>query len=71
MYDDDDEETSNENRVRYGAPYSNMPTRIDETHNGKQGHYTGRCGYCGSSNLWDDNHAYGCNDCGRFWIGSC
>jgi len=28
------------------------------------GHYTGRCRHCGSSNLWDDNLAYGCNSCG-------
>lgn len=33
------------------------------------GHYTGRCGKCGSKNLWDDNMAYGCNDCGAFWCG--
>lgn len=30
------------------------------------GHYTGRCRKCGSKNLWDDNLAYGCNDCGAF-----
>ena len=30
------------------------------------GHYTGRCRKCGSNNLWDDNLAYGCNDCGSF-----
>ena len=28
------------------------------------GDYTGRCYKCGSTNLWDDNSAYGCNDCG-------
>jgi len=33
------------------------------------GHYTGRCGGCGSKDLWDDNGAYGCNDCGKFWCG--
>ncbi len=33
------------------------------------GHYTGRCGRCGSSDLWDDNTAYGCNKCGAFWCG--
>lgn len=27
------------------------------------GHFTGRCAHCGSTNLWDDNLAYGCNDC--------
>jgi hypothetical protein len=29
-----------------------------------RGHFTGRCKRCGSSNLWDDNLAYGCNSCG-------
>lgn len=28
------------------------------------GHFTGRCKRCGSSDLWDDNLAYGCNTCG-------
>lgn len=27
------------------------------------GHHTGRCAYCGSNDLWDDNLAYGCNSC--------
>lgn len=49
---------------------ANLPERKDETHNGIVGHYTGRCGKCGSSNLWDDNLSYGCNDYGRVWLGS-
>ena len=28
------------------------------------GDYTGKCGACGSSDLWDDCSAYGCNSCG-------
>lgn len=32
------------------------------------GHFTGRCKDCGSTNLWDDNSAYGCNTCGQFWV---
>ncbi len=32
-----------------------------------RGHYTGRCGKCGSKDLWDDNSAYGCNSCSSFW----
>ena len=28
------------------------------------GHFTGRCSYCGSTDLWTDNLAYGCNSCG-------
>ena len=27
------------------------------------GNFTGRCAHCGSSDLWDDNLAYGCNSC--------
>ena len=27
------------------------------------GHYTGRCLYCHSNNLWDDASWYGCNTC--------
>lgn len=34
------------------------------------GHYTGRCAHCGSSNLWDDNLAYGCNSCGAMLAGN-
>ena len=29
------------------------------------GPYTGRCAKCGSKNLWDDETAYGCKDCGE------
>ena len=34
------------------------------------GDHTGRCRKCGSNNLWDDNLAYGCNDCGAFLGGN-
>ncbi|WP_428419240.1 hypothetical protein [Methylibium sp.] len=34
------------------------------------GHFTGRCAHCGSSNLWDDNLAYGCNGCGAMLGGN-
>ena len=34
------------------------------------GHHTGRCAHCGSSNLWDDNLAYGCNSCGALLGGN-
>ncbi len=34
------------------------------------GHYTGRCKHCGSNNLWDDNLAYGCRDCGALLCSS-
>ena len=32
------------------------------------GHYTGRCRYCSSGNLWDDNLTYDCNDCGAIYF---
>lgn len=34
------------------------------------GPYTGRCPHCGSSNLWDDNLAWGCNGCGAMLGGN-
>lgn len=34
------------------------------------GHFTGRCPFCGSDDLWDDNLAYGCNDCGAHLSGN-
>ncbi len=34
------------------------------------GHHTGRCAHCGSTNLWDDNLAYGCEDCGALLGGN-
>lgn len=32
------------------------------------GHFTGRCGQCGSKDLWDDATAYGCNCCGAVFF---
>jgi len=29
------------------------------------GPYTGRCTYCASTDIWDDNLAWGCNTCGN------
>lgn len=34
----------------------------------RTGHYTGRCAQCGSTNLWDDCTAYGCNACGAIFM---
>ena len=34
------------------------------------GDHTGRCAYCGSDDLWDDNLAYGCNCCDVFLGGN-
>lgn len=40
--------------------------RINNPNNEPTGDYTGRCQFCGSDDLWDDNLAYGCNCCGAF-----
>jgi uncharacterized protein (DUF983 family) len=32
------------------------------------GHYTGRCKRCGSSNMWEDFTAYGCNVCDALYV---
>lgn len=44
--------------------YPNRPPSEVNPNGEKYGHYTGRCPKCQSSNLWDDNLAYGCNNCG-------
>lgn len=31
------------------------------------GDFTGRCGRCGSKDLWDDVSMYGCNCCGAMF----
>lgn len=31
------------------------------------GSFTGRCKRCGSNDLWDDQTAYGCNNCGAVY----
>jgi uncharacterized protein (DUF983 family) len=38
--------------------------RQNNPNNEPVGDFSGRCASCGSSNLWDDNLAYGCNACG-------
>lgn len=56
-------------RACEGERHSNAERLQDELrrHNNpkgeKTGHHTGRCMYCGSDDLWDDNLAYGCNCC--------
>lgn len=42
--------------------------RRNNPNNKPSGPYTGRCPHCGSTDLWDDNLAYGCNGCGA-WLG--
>lgn len=42
-----------------------MLRRKNNPENKPTGPYTGRCSHCGSTNLWDDNLAYGCRDCGN------
>lgn len=34
------------------------------------GDFTGRCAHCGSTDLWDDNLAYGCNSCRALLAGN-
>ena len=54
---------NNEN-FRFGQKVLKIPINGEEIHTEKGGDYTGKCYKCGSRNLWDDNSAYGCNDCG-------
>lgn len=42
---------------------------INNPNNEPTGHYSGRCSFCGSKDLWDDFLAYGCNTCGRILNG--
>lgn len=44
--------------------------RQNNPHRQPVGHFTGRCAHCGSTDLWDDNMAYGCNKCGAFLGGN-
>ncbi len=37
--------------------------RFPTINGNRTGPYTGRCHKCGSSDLWDDVTAYGCNRC--------
>lgn len=45
--------------------YPNLPPSKTNPNNEPTGHFTGRCGRCGSNDLWDDNLWYGCNNCGK------
>ncbi len=45
--------------------YPNKPPSETNPNNEPTGHFTGRCGKCGSNDLWDDNLHYGCNNCGK------
>lgn len=47
--------------------YPNRPRSEVNPNNEPTGHFTGRCGKCGSNDLWDDNLHYGCNNCGAFF----
>ena len=44
--------------------------RKNNPNNEPVGDFTSRCRHCGSKNLWDDNLAYGCNDCGAMLGGN-
>lgn len=47
--------------------YPNRPFWEVNPKNEPTGHLTGRCRACGSNDLWEDNHHYGCNNCGAFY----
>lgn len=49
------------------STYPNLPPEVVNPNHEPTGAYTGRCGVCGSDDLWDDNLSYGCNNCGAFW----
>jgi len=51
---------SPENKTRY----PNKSVREVNPNNEPYGAYTGRCSRCQSDNLWDDQSAYDCNNCG-------
>jgi len=42
--------------------------QIENPDNKPTGHFTGRCEQCGSTDLWDDCTAYGCNRCGALFM---
>jgi hypothetical protein len=46
------------------SEYPNRPSAEVNPDHEPIGHFTGRCGQCGSNDLWDDNLAYGCRNCG-------
>jgi hypothetical protein len=54
-----------------GTDYSDpVLYSTNNPHNEPTGHYTGRCGKCGSKDLWDSGGAtlsYGCKTCGAFF----
>lgn len=41
---------------------------LNNPENAPTGHYTGRCMYCHSNDLWDDATAYGCNFCDAIYM---
>ncbi len=58
MDDDDDRQDPIEPMI------IRVPVRGPEIQTQNGGDYTGRCYRCGSTDLWDDQTAYGCNACG-------
>ena len=49
-------------------PYPNRPPSEVNPNNEPIGQFTGRCGNCGSADLWDDNLSYGCHNCGAWFL---
>ena len=44
--------------------------KFNNPENKQIGHYTGRCMYCHSDDLWSDAVAYGCNLCDSMYFTS-
>lgn len=47
--------------------YPNKPASETNPNHEPTGPYTGRCKRCQSNDLWDDQTAYGCNNCGSVY----
>ncbi len=65
----DSEEIAELYRLYYSKDDKEYPPIIKNKKEMKEGHSTGRCGVCGSNNLWEDLKSYGCDSCGKvFYI---
>jgi hypothetical protein len=53
--------------ISRGRRYPNKPASEVNPKREPVGPYTGRCKRCQSDDLWDDQAAYGCNNCGAVY----
>lgn len=49
--------------IERDAQHQREREQLESRRRRESGPYTGRCPICGSADLWDDNHACGCNRC--------